>query len=166
MAIAFKSPTPFFLQQKRFESQRGFRVLASRSPSHSRRFSSKVSFSPMASLATAQSTVGISETFTRLRQQNKVHLFISLSLVKCEICEFSGWVYGICRGVCGCLIVYWSGFVCLSIELGIFDFVKVIAFFLISEMHVYLMKGGDGWMLNLWSYKRWLFFEDDCCKQW
>lgn len=68
MAIALKAPIPLFLQQKRFETQFGFRVPASTS----RRFSGKVSTPSMAALTTAQSAVGISETFNRLRQQNKV----------------------------------------------------------------------------------------------
>lgn len=68
MAISLNK-SACFLQQKRFETQ--FFVLAS----PSRRVASipaKRSSLPMASLATAQPVVGLSETFSRLRQQKKV----------------------------------------------------------------------------------------------
>ncbi|XP_021764321.1 tryptophan synthase alpha chain-like [Chenopodium quinoa] len=70
MAIAFKATC--FLQHKRFETQ------PFPSPSSSLRFrnvSAKKTFVTMASLATsAQPVVGLSETFNRLKQQNKVAL--------------------------------------------------------------------------------------------
>ncbi|KAL2934586.1 Tryptophan synthase alpha chain [Bienertia sinuspersici] len=69
MAIAFKSTC--FPQHKRFETQ------LFPCPSSSPRLvniSSKKSFTTMASLVTAQPTVGLSETFKILKQQNKVAL--------------------------------------------------------------------------------------------
>ncbi|KAK9704943.1 hypothetical protein RND81_07G021700 [Saponaria officinalis] len=69
MAINFKSSS--FLQHTRFETQ--FLVT---SP-FCRKFvavSTKKPFTTMASLVTAQSVVGLSETFIKLRQQNKVAL--------------------------------------------------------------------------------------------
>lgn len=69
MAIVFKSTC--FLQQKRFETPR----LPASSSSSLRlvNVSAKKRFTTMASLATsAQPVVGLSETFNRLKQQNKV----------------------------------------------------------------------------------------------
>lgn len=68
MAIVLKASC--FLQPKRFESHSLVVVSRSRSLPVSVRISS----APMASLATAQSAVGISETFKKLRQENKVAL--------------------------------------------------------------------------------------------
>lgn len=69
MAIAFKSTC--FLQKKRFETQ-SFPSFSS-SPKLVN-VSARKPFTTMASLATSQSVVGLSETFKKLRQENKVAL--------------------------------------------------------------------------------------------
>jgi hypothetical protein len=79
MAIAFKSPAPIFFQLKNTEAHSFLRF-------PSQRLAVPVGrFTPMAALSTAP-TVGLSETFTRLKNQGKVskpfHFdFISISLL-------------------------------------------------------------------------------------
>ncbi|XP_059432395.1 tryptophan synthase alpha chain [Corylus avellana] len=67
MAIAFKSPTPTFLLKKNTEAHSFLRFPSQRLAVPVRRFT------PMAALSTAP-TVGLSETFTRLKNQGKVAL--------------------------------------------------------------------------------------------
>ncbi|KAH9602762.1 hypothetical protein KSS87_023050 [Heliosperma pusillum] len=70
MATTFKSTS--FLQQKRFETPF---FLTSSSSSKFTNVSTRKAFTTMASLTTAaQPVVGLSETFNRLKQQNKVAL--------------------------------------------------------------------------------------------
>lgn len=67
MAIAFKSPTPSFFQlkKKNLETHSFLRFSSQRFATPARRFT------PMAAISTVP-TVGLSETFTRLKKQGKV----------------------------------------------------------------------------------------------
>lgn len=70
MAIAFKSPTTSFFQLKKNnpETHSFLRFSSQRFATPARRFT------PMAAISTVP-TVGLSETFTRLKKQGKVSIF-------------------------------------------------------------------------------------------